>query len=534
MPTDHSFGRRQFLTGLGLASGAILIPNSVLAAQSFSSAPKQGVIDPFTLGVASGDPLPRKVVIWTRLAPDPLVEGFGMPSRPVTVYWEMSSDESFRRIVGRGAVDALPQYGHSVHVDVDGLQPHTYYWYRFRVRDQYSPVGRTRTAPALLTSPAVDFAFVSCSQYEHGYFTAYRRVAEDNPDVVFHLGDYIYEYPANSYVADGGNVRDHVGPEIRTLFDYRRRYAQYKTDEDLQLAHATSPFVVTWDDHEIDNNHAGNIPEDLDPAEGNDTPENFALRRAAASQAYWENMPFRPKRRPRVTTPTEFPLYRRFEYGRTASFHVLDERQYRTDQPCGDQFGNPCGEENDPNATILGDEQATWLEDGMSNSDATWQILPQQIFMSNLDAQPGEGNAGYTDGWDGYRASRDRLLGYVHERDIENFVVLTGDIHSSWLCDLKLDFEDENSPTLGTEIVGTSITSNGDGSDQSAFLALLQPENPHIRYNNNRRGHVMCTVDAEQMTVDYRAVDFVSTPGAPVRTDRSFVIETGNPVANDA
>ncbi|MEL6891555.1 MAG: alkaline phosphatase D family protein [Actinomycetota bacterium] len=534
MTHDTTLGRRSFLAGVGAATGALVLPTVLTATSTAAAAPTGAVVDPFTLGVASGDPLPQKVVIWTRLAPRPLQLDGGMPNRPVTVRWEVAKDEGFRNVVARGAQEALPRFGHSVHVDVGGLRPHTYYWYRFRVRDQISPVGRTRTAPAILSSPTVTLAFASCSQYEHGYFTAYRRLAEDNPDIVFHLGDYIYEYGPGGFDSPTGNVRSHEGPEIRSLGDYRRRYAQYRTDPDLQLAHATAPFVVTWDDHEIDNNHAGNIPEDRDPAEGNDTPENFALRRAAAYQAYWENMPFRPKRRPRFRRPTEFDLYRRFEYGRTASFHVLDERQYRTDQPCNDEFANACGEENDPDATILGDEQATWLEDGLVGSQAAWQVVPQQIFMSNLDGQPGEGNAGYTDGWDGYRASRQRLLGFVRDQRVENFVVLTGDVHSNWLSDLRFDFEDETSPVLGTEFVGTSITSGGDGSDQSSFFPFLQPENPHLRYNNNRRGYVRCTVDANEFRADYRVVDVVSQPGAQVRTDKSFVVESGNPVANDA
>lgn len=536
MNSSSPLPRRSFLAGVGAAAaGALVLPNTALAGgpaflQTLSER-KVGVTDPFTLGVASGDPLPWAVVIWTRLAPEPLELDGGMPQKPVTVHWEMAKDPDFRQIADRGSIDALPRLGHSVHVDVQGLAPHTYYWFRFRVRDMYSPVGRTRTAPALGSSPLIDFAFVSCSQYEHGWFTAYRHLADEDPDVIFHLGDYIYEYEAGDYVAASGNVRDAAGPEIRTLGDYRRRYAQYRTDADLQKVHAAAPFSVIWDDHEIDNNHAGNIPEDRDPDEGNATDASFAERRGNAYQAYWENMPFRYRRRPLFEGPVNFDLYRRFEFGQTATFHLLDERQYRTDQPCGDQFGNPCGEEFDPEATILGDEQAAWLEDGLVNSTAKWQIVPQQIFMANIDAQPGPGNAGYTDGWDGYRASRDRLLGFVADHDVENFVVLTGDIHSNYVCDLKTDFEDDNAPVIGAELVGTSITSNGDGSEQNAFFPALQPENPHILYNQNRRGYVMCSVDGERLQADFRVVDYVSQPDAPIRTASTWVVESGVPGA---
>jgi alkaline phosphatase D len=487
--------------------------------------------------VASGDPLPDAVVIWTRLAPEPLQPDGGMPRRTVAVQWEISEHEDFRQPVRRGVALAGPQDAHTVHVDVRGLESHRWYWYRFRAEGEISPVGRTRTAPAIGTAPRVVFAFASCSQYEHGYFTAYRRLAEENPDVVFHLGDYIYEYAPNSYVAPGGNVRDHVGGEIVTIEDYRQRYAQYRTDMDLQHAHAVAPWIVTWDDHEVDNNYADHIPENGDPGQGNGSTESFLARRAAAYKAYWEHMPLRPDRR---AVGPGLPLYRGFEYGNTASFSVLDTRQYRTDQPCNDNFPAGCGEEFDSDATILGDEQATWLENGLASSQAVWKVIPQQIFFANLDLEPGgqtgddPRDGGNPDGWDGYRASRHRLLDFVADRDIANFVVLTGDIHSHYLADLRRDFEDESSPILGTELVGSSITSGGDGSDQSSFFPLLIPENPHLRYNSNRRGYVTCELDTETFRADYQVVDYVSAAGAPIRTDRSFVIEAGDPQAHDA
>ncbi|NED99049.1 alkaline phosphatase [Phytoactinopolyspora halotolerans] len=530
--------RRRLLVGAGALAGAALIPGAASASAPVGARPARSRLDyPFTLGVASGDPLPDSVVLWTRLAPRPLELDGGMPGRDVAVRWQVSESESFRKPVRQGVAMARAVDGHAVHVDVKGLRPHRWYWYRFIAGSEASPVGRTRTAPALGTAPAVAFAFVSCSQYEHGYFTAYRHMADENPDVVFHLGDYIYEYAPGGYVAPGGNVRDHVGDEIRTIEDYRRRYAQYRTDADLQEAHAAAPWIVTWDDHEVDNNYADDIPENRDPGQGNDTTANFRARRAAAYKAYWENMPLRADRR---AVGADMPLYRGFTYGNTASFSVLDTRQYRTDQPCDDQFPAGCGEEFDPDATILGNAQASWLEDRLAGSASVWNVVPQQIFFANLDGEEGgptdddPRDGGYADGWDGYRASRHRLLDFVAERGVENFVVLTGDIHSHYLADLRRDFEDESSPVLGTELVCSSISSGGDGSDRSSFWPLLQPENPHLRYNSNRRGYVSCRLDAETCRADYRVLDYVSEPGAGLRTDASYVIESGEPGAQPA
>jgi len=528
--------RRGFLAGTGALAGTLLAAGPAAAAPLDDARALGRLGDPFTLGVASGDPLPDAVVLWTRLAPDPLAAGGGMPDRPVVVRWEVAADEHFRHPVRRGLALARPVFGHSVHVDVRGLRPATPYWYRFRVEAQLSPAGRTRTAPAAGSAAPVSFAFASCAQYEHGFFTAYRYLAEEHVDVVFHLGDYLYEYAPDVYEIEGGNVRDHVGDEMHTLEEYRQRHAQYKTDPDLQAAHASAPWIMTWDDHEVDNNYADEIPEDRDPEEGNATTESFLARRAAAYRAYWENLPLRMP----APRDEDLPLYRRFDFGVTARFSVLDTRQYRTDQPCGDEGPAGCGEEFDPAATILGDEQAAWVEGNLASSTATWNVLPQQIFFANLDQEPGGAtpedprDGGYSDGWDGYRASRRRLLSFVADRGIDNLVVLTGDIHSSWLADLRLDFEDPASPALGTELVCTSITAGGDGSDQSSFFPLLVTENPHLRYNSNRRGYVRCDLDAGTWTTSYRAVDVVEQPGGALRTDATWVLEAGNPTAEPA
>ncbi|MGH3929012.1 MAG: alkaline phosphatase D family protein, partial [Pseudonocardiaceae bacterium] len=280
------------------------------AAWAAPSAPRG---NPFTLGVASGEPTSDAVVLWTRLATDPLAEDGlgGMGERTTAVEWEVAADQGFGQVVRRGAETTGPELGHSVHVELAGLEPGREYFYRFRAGTEISPAGRTRTAPPSAQLRPLTMCFTSCSQYEHGFFTAYARLAEEEPDLVLHLGDYLYEYTADDYVAPGGNVRDHVGPEIETLANYRQRHAQYKTDADLQAAHAVAPWLVVWDDHELDNNWADEIPESAQP--------NFLTRRAAALRAYWENMPLRAAQRP---NGIDMRLYRRVSWGRMATFHM--------------------------------------------------------------------------------------------------------------------------------------------------------------------------------------------------------------------
>ncbi|MFC4002869.1 alkaline phosphatase D family protein [Prauserella oleivorans] len=519
---SKSVNRRGFLGLAGAAgvagAGAVLLGNGV--APAAVAAPSRRLSDPFQLGVASGDPLPDSVVLWTRLAPKPLDYDGGMPRRVVPVQWEIALDEKFSKVVQRGVEHAVPEEAHTVHADVKGLRPHYEYYYRFRVGDEISPAARTRTAPAPGTSPTVDFAFASCSNWEVGYFTAYRHMAQERPDVVFHLGDYLYEYAAGV----NGDIRTHAGNEMNTLDEYRQRHAQYKTDADLQLVHSVAPFIVTWDDHETDNNYANLDPENRDAAQGNDTPEAFAARRRAAYQAYWEHMPLRRFRKP---VDTHLPLYRRFEYGATATFSVLDTRQYRDNQPYNDQWqvSGPDQWQTD----ILGEEQHAWLEQSLSRSRSTWNVVPQQIFFADWDQVVGPDVGGYNDGWDGYKASRDRVLGFVEERGIDNFVVLTGDVHTHYANDLRRDFERPETPVIGSELVATSITSNGDGSGNTQLSPVLQQESPHVKYTCDRRGYVHCNVTKDRYVADYRVVDYVSRPNAPLRTDASFVIEAGRP-----
>lgn len=468
---------------------------------------------PFSLGVASGDPLEDGVVLWTRLAPKPL-EGGGMPDLGVEVDWRLAEDEGMKKVVKKGTAMATPALGHSVHVEVAGLRPDSWYWYQFRAGKELSPVGRTRTAPAAGTMPdRLKYAYASCQHWETGFFTAYEHMAAENPDLVVHLGDYIYEGPPRP-----GNPRIHNSLEIVSLTDYRNRHALYKTDKALQTMHARAPWIVTWDDHEVDNNYAGDIPEDKQ------TRQQLLERRASAYQAYYENMPLRARATPKGTGML---LYRSVEWGRLANFTVLDTRQYRTDQPCGDGRKEPCPATYDPAGTLLGETQHVWMEKQLAESKATWNILAQQVLMARIDFKRGPGELLSMDQWSGYEACRNRVLRYLHERRISNPVVITGDIHSNWVSNLKLDWKDEKSPTVGVELVGTSITSGGDGLDAMKGVEDVYAENPHLKWHGAKRGYVSCVVTPKETRADYRMVPFVTKPGAPVQTPKSFVVQAG-------
>ncbi|MFE5509243.1 alkaline phosphatase D family protein [Streptomyces sp. NPDC056529] len=521
------FGRRRFLTATG-AAAALAFATQLPVAGSAAAAEldaRHVAEDPFTLGVASGDPLPGSVLLWTRLAPRPFEPGGGLPDRRVAVHWELAHDERFRRVARRGAATAHPEFRHTVHVEVEHLEPGRAYFYRFRAGAWTSPVGRTRTAPAPgARNTALSFAAVSCQAYHDGHFTAHRHLAQEDVDVVLHLGDYLYEYAVD---ATGGAraYTDRVLPDLfnretLTLEDYRLRYALYKTDPDLRAAHAAHPFVVTWDDHETENNYAGDTPENTVP------PEEFLLRRAAAYRAYWEHQPLR---RPQLPDGPDMRLYRRLSFGRLAQFDILDTRQYRSDQAYGDGWQVPGPESEDPSRTLTGAAQERWLLDGWRRSRARWNLLPQQVVFAERRDRPTADFKLSMDSWDGYPASRQRVLAGAEAAGVENLMVLTGDVHVSYALDLKADFRDPASRTVGTEIVTTSITSGKDGADRPSNYDKLMRANPHLRFFNGRRGYVKVSLDRESARADFRTVPYVTTPGAPVTTAASFVTEAGNP-----
>ncbi|MER5209061.1 alkaline phosphatase D family protein [Streptomyces sp. NPDC002838] len=521
--------RRRFLTVTSAAAAlafATGLPSAGIAAAAELDAAKI-TENPFTLGVASGDPLPTSVLLWTRLAPAPYQPDSGLPAERVTVRWELAHDDRFRRIVRRGTVTAHPEFHHAVHVEVSHLDPGRVFHYRFRVGNWVSETGRTRTAPASGDqASALTLAAVSCQAYHDGYYTPYAHLAQDDVDIVFHLGDYLYEYAVNA-VGGQRNYTDRTLPalfnrETITLEDYRLRYALFKSDPDLRAAHAAHPFVVTWDDHETENNYADHIPED-NPANPV-PPEEFLLRRAAAYRAYWENQPLRRPQRP---AGPDMRLYRRLQWGRLAQFDVLDTRQYRSNQAYGDVAHAPGPESDDPARTMTGETQERWLLDGWRASRALWHVVPQQVMFSQRHIDLTTPSRVSMDAWDGYRASRRRVLDGAEAAGVENLMVLSGDVHSAYAFDIKDDFDDQASPTLGTEIVATSISSGRDGADKPANWDTYMTANPHLKFYNGRRGYVTVALGRERARADFKTVPYVLTPGAPITTAASFVTEVG-------
>ncbi|RCJ18734.1 alkaline phosphatase [Nostoc minutum NIES-26] len=508
--------RRNLIIGVGAFTG-LAIANQFSHQQAIAKSRFSNY--PFTLGVASGEPDPTSVVIWTRLAPEPL-NGGGMPPVNVPIHWEVASDRNMKRIVSRGTVIATPQLAHSVRVVVEGLQSDTWYWYRFNVGQDVSPIGRTRTAPfANSYLSKLNFALVSCQNYQQGYYTAYKYLAKDDLDLVVHVGDYIYEGGISASA-----VRQHNSPEILTLEDYRNRHALYKTDANLQAAHAAFPWIVTWDDHEVENNYA-NATSEVDNEPDQD-PQVFLQRRAVAYQAYYEHMPLRPFSKP---VGPDMQLFRRLDFGKLATFHVLDTRQYRTDQPCGDGTKERCPENLDPQATITGKAQEDWLYKGLNSSQAKWNVLAQQVIVAQIDRTVGEGGTYSMDKWDGYVASRDRLMRFLEQRKPSNPVVLTGDVHSNWAMNLKADFNNPESTIVGSEFVCTSISSGGDGADTSPAIEAYLPENPHIKFYNGQRGYVRCSLTPTTWKTDYLVLSNVTTPSGTISKRASFVVEDGRP-----
>ncbi|MEC9091368.1 MAG: alkaline phosphatase D family protein, partial [Planctomycetota bacterium] len=459
--------------------------------------------NPFTLGVASGDPDHRGMVLWTRLAPKPLEPGGGMPAQPVNVTWEVATDADFKQMVQSGVTTAIPQLGHSVHVELQSLKPDRWYWYRFRSGNAESRVGKTRTLPHPESLPArLKFAVTSCQNYEQGLYTAYEQMAKDEPDLVFHLGDYIYEYGAGR----SGKVRSHIGNEIVSLEDYRIRYAQYRSDRLLQNMHAQCPWLVTWDDHEFDNNCANQISEEpnIDPAE-------FLRRRANAYQAYYEMMPLRSHCKPRGS---DMRLYRSAAFGRLATFNVLDTRQYRSDQPNGDRHSPLNSAAMDPAQTLLGKEQKRWLQQKLSQSKTTWNVLAQQVMMGLVDRNANPLAPKYSmDQWPGYTHERMKLMEFIRDRSVSNPVVFTGDIHTNWANELRIDDRDTEQPTLGTEFVCSSLSSGGNGIEKPGNLNALLSANPFVKYHNAERGYIRCEMTPKSLTADYLVVDDVLKPG---------------------
>lgn len=485
---------------------------------------------PFALGLASGSPEPDGFVIWTRLTADPLApDGRGGLAGPLPVRWEVAEDEPMRRIVASGEQVAGPDFAHSVHVEVGGLQPGRPYWYRFAALGQQSPVGRTRTAPEPRSSPGrMKIVASCCAHYEVGWFGAYRHMMDENPDLVLLLGDYIYEY---SYGANRTDlVRRHAVPgEVRDLAGYRNRYAQHRLDPDLAALHASAPCLVTWDDHEVQNDYGGDFSQI-----GTVPPEEFALRRRAAYQAFYEHMPLRASASPRAVDGS-LQLHGRHRFGQLAELTLFDVRQHRSVQIC--TRGNnrrayvvsaaACPELEDPSRTMLGQTQEAWLQAALRGEGARWNILANGLMISPYVQRAADGSLGaYTDGWSAFAAARRRLLETLKGSGRENLVSLAGDLHAFVAADLGADPDDPESAALAAEFVASSVTSDLMNDSFGQTLDL----NPHVRlFENRHNGYLSLDLTPARLEVAMRGVSSRADRAATVSTLRRFAVENGRP-----
>ena len=503
----------------GLAA-ACALPTPALSRAAGSAA------YPFSLGVASGSPLPGSVILWTRILANPLDAQSTAPVA-LSVRWEVAHDQAFSRIAAKGTAIAVPALAHSVHVDVSGLQPERWYFYRFILGDAVSPVGRTRTAPAPDAMPALlKMAVASCQHWEFGSYAAHRHIAAAAPDLVAFLGDYIYEWGAYSLQHPASARRV---DESFTLAEYRARYAQYKSDADLQAAHLAAPWIVTWDDHEVANDYARDYDERRDP--------NFAARRAAAYQAFYEHMPLRLVQ-PRANGYGDLRIYQRYDWGRLARLHVLDDRQYRAVHACGpttrggsSSVMRSCRALRDPGRSMLGGAQESWLDEGLKSSKARWNIIAQQTPMAQSSQlpirRPGDGRI-WTDGWDGYPVARERLFDALRSSSAANPIVLSGDVHTFYATDLQRDFDrpaSKYNPVIATEFCGTSVTS---GSRPQARTLQYLDMNRHVKYGrSDKRGFMLMEITPQRTTNVFVGLDDVRDAKSGAAKLASFVVEDG-------
>ena len=498
------FGRRQLLTG----AAALAASRFIAAAQAAPAnrAPRL-THDPFALGVASGEPASDGFVLWTRAV--------GL-TEDVRLGYEIASNENFRTIIRSGRIDAPVGRGGAAHLEVRGLPSGRPYFYRFHFGDAVSRVGRAATVAA--NPERLRLALTSCQHWEHGWFSAYRDMVEQDVDAVLQVGDYIYEKSFGS----GPNVRAFGTPDPLTLDDYRARHALYRTDPDLAAAHAAMPFIVALDDHEVENDYAG--------VHGGVTvdPAAFLRRRTAAWQAYFEHMPLRPSA---WQSGGSLQLFRRFRWGKLATVHMLDTRQYRSVQACSDekrggQVVRDCDAVADPGATMLGARQEAWLDDGLARERGIWSLVAQQTLFSRLVLPQGP-DARWSDMWDGYEAARHRALGSLGRPTVRNAVVLGGDVHSFWLNNVLADFGDPRSKIVASEVVTSCLASR---NGPAALFDGAQSRNPHVRYHDNRHaGYALLDIVPQRIDVDLRAVASLVDPAARCLSLERRSIEAGRP-----
>ena len=477
-------------------------------------------VDPFSLGVASGMPRPDSVVLWTRLAPQPHAPLGGLPDAPIHVRWEVALDEKFSRGLRSGSFTARPEHAHSVHVRLSGLPSSTPLFYRFMVHDAVSPIGRTRTAPAENAEVArLRIAMASCQHYEQGAFAAHRDIAEQDVDFVLFLGDYIYESSNPRY-----RLRAHEGPQPKTLDAYRARHATYKLDADLRAAHVAHPWVLTWDDHEVENDYANDHSPSAKPA------EEFLARRAAAYKAYFEHMPVAPDRAPHGAA---MRIHERLAWGRLAELWTLDSRQYRDIQACnnpgrgGGRVLAECTDLAIESRSLFGQAQEQWLAQGLARSDRRWKLLGQasQICPGGIDTPIGRRI--YSDGWDGYPRARERLMQSFAQARGGNVVCLSGDVHRHMAAHLRAHGIERTSPVVAGEFVCSSVTSHG---VSEAVMALMRASNPDIVHGrSDERGYALIDVTPGATTCEFRATPFPAKAQTRLTTQARFTIESGRP-----
>jgi len=509
--------RRQLLKSLAAAGGVALLPRIMRAAAPLPEFP-------FRLGLSSGFATAASVVLWTRLAPQPDQPDGGMPAADWPLRYEVAADEKFRRIVKRGNAIAAAGFAHSVHQEVTGLAPARDYWYRFIAGDHVSAVARTRTLPAPRAQvERLRIAVACCQNYEHGHFAALRYLAADAPDMVLHLGDYIYEgSPA------ARSVRAHTGGRCMTLEDYRRRYALYQCDPALQAAHAAAPWFVTWDDHEVTNDYAGPLAGRQEDA--------FLVRRAAAYQAWYEHLPAPPSMAPRAGA---MRIYWRAQLGRLATLHMLDQRQYRSPEACprppqlgGLRVGPECTDLAAPARSMLGSEQEQWLDDGLHRHPGAWTLLGQGTPFTSINQGTVEAPQYSTDSWSGYPVARQRLVDSLRQARAANPVLLGGDIHVALVAGINAVPERLDTPLVAAEFCATSISSNP--QPQATFDKWVATNDNLKRLDGTRRGYLSLTLGSRQLRADLVTVDDATRVDAARGVAASYVVEAGNPAIHTA
>lgn len=526
----RSAGRRGWLQAAVATAATLWLPRSAWSQPRWPA-------NPFTLGVASGSATASSVLLWTRLHV-PGVAAASQGPDSVTVRWEVADDEGFQRIVQSGQTLAPPELAHSVHLEVPGLSPEHWYFYRFMLGDYVSPVGRTLTLPRPEAQvQRLRLAYASCQKWEDGFFSAWRHLRADQPDGVVFLGDYLYEYPAR-----GSKVRVPSGGWVVTLDDYRQRYALYKGDPDLQAMHAACPWWITWDDHEVQNDYAGMQAGNSgfsDPA----SPADFASRRAAAYQAWYEHMPVRPSVLTQsfagLASGAEMRIHGRVQFGQLADLYLLDARQYKDPQACtkggalGSGIVNPaqCSAWQDPGRSLLGQRQEQWLAQELAQTrsrQTRWQMLGQQSLFGPRDFKVGAGQSLWNDGWDGYAPARRRLTDTLRQHAVANPVFLGGDVHENWVGHVKADYSNPTSVSIGVEFCGTSITSRSGGNARTAERLA---ENPHFVFADaQRKGYGLLDFSPTELRTTLRVVDDVTRPDAGIETLARFVVQAGRPM----